>query len=43
MKSRKTEMVEEGEIRSDSFRFATHQQIIVLQNNLQYRIHKELL
>ena len=42
MKSRKTEMVGEGEILSDLVQFATHQQITILQNNLQYRIHKEL-
>ena len=29
----KTEMVVESEILSDLFQFATHQQIIVLQNN----------
>ena len=34
MKSRKTEMVGESDILSDLFQFATHQQIIALQNDL---------
>ena len=34
MKYRKIEMVEESEILLDLFQFATHQQIIVLENNL---------
>ena len=36
-------MVGESEILSDIFQFESHQQIIVLQNNLQYWFYKELL
>ena len=43
MKSRKTEMVGEGEILSDLVQFATHQQIIVLQNSLLCGFYREIL
>ena len=43
MKYWKTEMVGESEILSDSFQFETHQQIIVLQNNLSCGFYIEIL
>ena len=43
MKYWKIEMVEESEILSDLFQFATHQQIIVLQNNLLCGFYREIL
>ena len=36
-------MAEESEILSDLFQFATHQQIIVLQNNLLCGFYREIL
>ena len=36
-------MVGESEILSDIFQFTTHQQIIVLQNNLYCGLNREIL
>ena len=43
MKYWKIEMVEESEILSDLFQFATHQQIIILLSKLYRYFNKEVL
>ena len=43
MKYWKKEMAEETAILSDLVQFATHQQIIVLQNNLLCGFYREIL